>query len=315
MSTPAKRHSLRLAMRLLLPAAACITTAAHAEEIEIDAAPFPQQAYPGDHVAVPLLGGGACNAAAPDPERQPQIRLTEHFPNDAANPNDDVYVYAVDYWLINDPFAACGTPPPPPFFYANVGVLPNGSHRFDVTGQLDGEQHVSYQTVDAWVFPHERPRDNITGIWFAPEQSGRGFTVMRSGNMFALYWATHDAEGQPTWATLLLPDTTVDDDADQNTFSGTAINTSGSPLTGGAASLVDAPWAKVKFTYEGCGRATFEWGALDPPIGQQPEIDPDIGEGSLTLVQVLVPDGVETCDAVALSDGLVAEWVEPVPSK
>lgn len=306
----AKRHPLRLAIRLLLPAAACLTTAAHAEQIEIDASPFPQQAYPGDHVAVPLLGGGACSAASPDPARKPQVRLTEHFPNDVDNPDDDVYVYTVDYWLLNPPAPICGTPPPPPFFHADVGVLPNGHHRFNVTGQIDGEEHVSYQTGDAWVFPHERPDNNISGVWYAPEQNGRGFMVQRSGNLFALYWATHDDEGRPTWVTLLVPDAGRWDGNDQNSYAGDAITTSGDPLSQGPATLDTIDWGPVSFTYEGCGRATFEWGPRYPLPAGQPQPDPAGSEGSLALRQVAVPDGAEPCDAVARSAGLVAEWIE-----
>ena len=304
---PASKHHL---LRLAILATLGLTAPLRAQDIEIDAEPFPTAPYPGDHVAVPLLGGGTCSAATPDPEHAPRIRLSEHFTNDEANPDDDVYVYDVDYWLLDDPDAICGTPPGPPFFYTDVGALPNGIHRFNVTGQLDGEEHVSYQTWSVWVYPHERPGNNVSGIWFAPEQSGRGFTVQRSGNTFALYWATHDGEGQPTWATLLIPDTSIDDDANQNTFAGTAINTSGAPLSDGPAALTAAPWAKVRFTYEGCGRATFEWGPLDPPIGEQPQPDPAIGEGSLALRQVAVPDGAEACDAMARSGGLTAEWLE-----
>lgn len=291
---------------------ACLLVAAplHAEQIEIDASPFPGNAYPGDHVAVPLLGGGTCNAAFPDPERAPQIRRVEHFPNDEANPDDDVYVYVVAYWLLDEPSVICGTPPPPPFFYADVGALPNGSHRFNVTGQLDGEEHVSYQTYDTSVYPHQRPDNNISGVWYAPEQNGRGFMVQRSGNLFALYWATHDDAGQPTWITLLVPDAGRWDGTDQNTYAGDAITTSGDPLSQGPATLDTIDWGPVSFTYEGCGRATFEWGPRYPLPAGQPQPDPAGSEGSLALRQVTVPDGVEPCDAVARSGGLTAEWPE-----
>ena len=49
---------------------------------------------------------------------------------------------------------------------------------------------------------------------------------------------------------------------------------------------------------------------LDPVSGEPSVPDPAIGEGSLELVQVLVPDSVEPCDAVAQSGGLVATWLE-----
>lgn len=298
------------ALLALLTLSLGISTAIHAEEIDIDADPFPSQAYPGDHIAVPLLGGGTCNAAVPDPTQPPRIELAEHIRNNVDDTNDDVYIYSVEYSLKDDPTALCGTPPPPGFFYADVGTLPNGNHRFNVVGEMDGQEHVSYQTWDATVAPFDRPGENISGIWYAPDQSGRGFMVQRSGTIFALYWATHDDEGQPTWVTMVAPDPGRWNGEDQNTYAGDAVTTAGDPLSQGPAALDTIDWGPVSFTYEGCGRATFEWGPRYPLPDGEVQPDPMGSEGSLALRQVTVPDGVEPCDAVARSNGLVAEWVE-----
>ena len=301
-STP---RPLRIAPKLLLPAVLCLATAAHAETININALPRPSNAYPGDHIGVPLLGGGFCNAALPDPAHPPTIRMTEHH---VMGFGQDSYRYDVGYTLRNTPDILCGVPPGPPIHYTDVGELPLGYHYFDVSGTIEGEEYVSYSTSWVLVRVHDRPADDISGIWYAPEQSGRGFSVTRSGSTFVLYWATHDGAGEPTWATLITSEN-EDRDNNQNTFGGVAIATSGAPLSAGSATLVAEPWAEVRFTYEGCGRAAFEWSPLAVAGGEAAVSAPEVG-GSLALRQVLVPDGAEQCDATVLSGGLVAEWIE-----
>ena len=303
-------------MKLLEPFAfTCITASAllcipavQAQNgaVDVDLPIIPEQAYPGDRIAVPLLGGGVCNAGHPDPAHPPTIRMAEHHVTPYGQHS---YRYEVRYALLDTPDILCGVPPGPPILHADIGQLPIGYHAFDISGTVEGEEYVSYSTTSVLVGEHDRPADDISGIWYAPEQSGRGFTVVRSGSTFVLYWATHDGAGEPTWATLITSED-QDHDHNQNTFAGEAVATAGAPLTPGAAVLAAERWARVKFTSRGCGRATFQWGALDPVSGEPSVPDPAIGEGSLELVQVLVPDSVEPCDAVAQSGGLVATWLE-----
>lgn len=293
----------------LMSVLCCVVAPVSAFEIDFAADVIPDLPYPGDRVGVPLHGGGNCNSAQLDPKKKPQIRLSEHRVNGVNDPSDDVYTYAVDYWLV-DVNDVCGTPPPPRVFYADIGELPLGYHFFEAQAWLNGEKYVEYMRL-AIVNLHERAPDDISGFWVAPDQLGRGFTVTRSGDLFLLYWATHDGNGEPTWATLIVEDKDPYPGwFETRTFSGDAVTTSGAPLTPGAAELDVEPWAKVTFTYEGCGRATFEWEALDQPILDPPTGQTPRGNGSLALKQVLVPDGVAPCDVVAISKGLVAEWVE-----
>ena len=283
---PRNRFALLLAANTLF-----LAGAAHAET----AFPVPLAAYPGDSIGVPMLSGGACQGAVIDPARAPEIRQTAHLVNNAADDADDVYEYDLSYWLVEPQTPICGTPPPPGYHsLIDVGDLPEGIHRFDVTGYLAGTQFASYTTADVSVQEQRRPGNDISGIWWADEQSGRGFTVMRSGDIFALYWATHDDDGEPEWVTLLRSGA----NEPGNTFEGVAINTDGPRLAPGAAALTPRPWGEVSFTYEGCGRASFEWNAIDP----------NIVDGSLALTQIATPDGVESCDiggrAVA-----TAQWI------
>lgn len=222
---------------------------------------IPYRAFPGDHVFVPLVGGGGCNAALLDPARPPRIRRT------FSNPEFEVYRYEVQYWLRENEDALCGVPPPPPEFYGDVGALPSGSHSFSVTGFLSDNTIATYETTSAWVRVHDEfvPPD-VSGLWHDPTQSGRGLSVIPIAyNNVALFWATHDAEGESSWVvSTQAPISGIE-------IGGLAVSTSGPPLAAGPSVSPTQPWGQVKFTYVGCGRAQFSWTPLDPaiPAGSQ----------------------------------------------
>jgi hypothetical protein len=221
----------------------------------------PASPYPGDHVHVPLHGGGICNAATLDPSRVPQLRPILHNV-DPQDPSNDVYRYELRYWLENEDGVACGTPPPPRDLHADVGALPPGIHQFDVVGFLDGAQFDAYTTAAARVAAHAGLPIDAAGLWFDPQQGGRGLNVMPlSSTTASLIWLTHDAQGAATWVASNASITET-----MSRATGAAFTTRGTPLAPGPAVLTSEAWGSLDFSYEGCGRARLTWDAIDPAI-------------------------------------------------
>jgi hypothetical protein len=231
--------------------------------------PVPAQAYPGDHVFVPLLGGGDCNAGVLDPARPPQVRLLSHFDSSAGDAYDQ-YRYRIEYWLVDAGGTLCGTPPPAGYFYGDVGALPRGYQSFEVAGHYAGATLAAYTTAQAQVDVHAGLPADITGLWYDPAQSGRGLSVTRVDyDTLSLLWFTHDAQGQPDWVA-----SSADEVGSQPQASGAGFNTRGTPLAPGSAALTPQPWGSLSFSYIGCGRARLSWQPDDPavPAGSQPLI-------------------------------------------
>jgi hypothetical protein len=224
-------------------------------------AAVPQNAYPGDQVFVPLMGGGFCSSATLDPARPPQIRQTHHF----VSPEgvvQDTYQYAISYWLREPEDLICGLAPPPPTFYVDVGALPLGAHTFEVTGFLGNEPIHSYLSSGPWVRQHTGLPNEISGLWYDPTQGGRGLNVMKlASGVIVLIWYTHDQHGEPLW---LVHHATAGFDV--TAIAGIAISTPGAPLAPGPCEAEQEPWGEIVLTYLGCGRATLAWTPLDPAI-------------------------------------------------
>jgi hypothetical protein len=248
---------LRRAAALLLSLIAAPALAQSVGSITL----VPLNPYPGDHVHVPLHGGGTCNAATLDASRIPQLRPILHNV-DPLDPRNDVYRYELRYWLENADGAVCGTPPPARDFHADVGALPPGFHQFDVIGFLDDALLESYTTTTAQVAAHPGLPLDAAGLWFDPQQGGRGVSVMPlSSTTASLIWLTHDAQGNSTW---VASNAAIAESGSR--AAGTAFTTRGTPLAPGPAVVTSENWGSLDFTYEGCGRARLTWNAIDPAI-------------------------------------------------
>lgn len=278
---------------LLLPLAitlfGTIDTAAAVDPATPPPSPTPAAAYPGDRIGVPAYGNG-CPAIRLSTTVAPELRQVQFVAN-GAGADDDVYVYELVYQATRNASDPCGTPPPRDYAQLiDVGVLPRGLHRFNVVGFANGVEFVRYTTPDAWVTVHERPGNEISGAWYAPDQDGRGVFVMRNTALTAIYWANHDETGRASW--VLLTQTGFSN----NVIAGNAVTTTGVPLAPGPATSQQVPWGSLTFTYVGCGRATLAWNANDARIT----------DGSIELRQLMQPDGIGVCDITSRVAGLPA---------
>ena len=287
-------HSHRLSLRLLTIAITCLPVAALAQITPpVPAYPTPYNPNLDEHVGIPAWDG-QCPAPVFDREQAPQLRQISFTPGDHS---PHLYEHELTYRMVLPEL--CFSAPAPAGFYGmiDLGALPSGYHEILVKGVTpDDEVYVQYQ-VAFTVGVTNSLRDDVTGAWYAPEQSGRGVSVIRAYGVTMVYWATHDAEGNPAWA--LLTDN-PEDNAQRNVIEGTAIYTHGDPLAPGAATLDAAPWGEVRFTYERCGHTRLEWDAVDPALG----------EGSLEMVQALLPSGIDACDVENDPNSIDAERVE-----
>lgn len=256
----------------------------------------PSQAYPGDRVGVPAYGGG-CPALLVDPDVAPRARTVQHY-DDPANPEHDNYQHELRYDLVESQDDVCGTPPPPDHFQLiDVGPLPPGWHSFTVTAYFEGQAIATYDTASTSVRVQEAPGPELSGVWYPPGQSGRGVFVVTSNTLVAVWWSTHDAEGDPLWVG------TTASLYSNNRFAGEAITSRGPPLAPGPADISVERWGELAFSYHGCGRATLEWEADDPALG----------EGSVDLVQLMVPSGLVGCDPRPRLAGQPALWESAQP--
>lgn len=292
-------HNLRIPFRLgfLAIAIACAPVATFAQVTPpVPAYPTPYNPFLGEHVGIPAWEG-QCPAPAFDREQAPQLRQVSFTPGEHS-PQQDVYVYELTYRMVT-PDLCFSAPAPAGFSHdkIDVGAFPQGHHEFVVKGVTDDDAVYVQYDVNIYAGPTDSLRDDVTGAWFAPEQSGRGVSAIRTNGVTMVYWATHDADGNPAWA--LLTDN-AEDNEHRNVIEGTAIYTHGDPLAPGAATLESAPWGEMRFTYERCGHALLEWDAVDPALG----------EGSLEMVQALLPSGIDACDVENDPNSVVAERIE-----
>lgn len=260
----------------------------------VPAYPTPSDPHVGEHVGISAWS----EACAPlfDRRQVPQLRQTA-FTQGEHSPVHDQYEYELTYKMFVPDF--CFSPGPPGGFggdIIDVGVLPQGYHRFEVKREIEeGETLVQY-ALEFYMGLTDSLRYDVSGAWYAPEQSGRGVSVIYGGEVTTVYWATHDADGNPAW--VLMTDV-PEENTERNVIEGAAVYTHGDPLASGAATLDAEPWGDVRFTYQRCGRSRLEWDALDPAIGA----------GSLDMVQALLPRGIEACD-VEKHASVVAERIE-----
>ncbi|HUG99004.1 MAG TPA: hypothetical protein VMQ83_07490 [Gammaproteobacteria bacterium] len=245
----------------------------------------PSPAATVERVGVPALFSRACGHSVTD--EAPVLRLV----GEIETTNGPHFQYELRYTFADyEPQPGEPEPPlvcpsavlPPASFLIDVGLLPEGSHRFQTMGLYDGEVVETYsKTVRVGTLPST----GVSGPWYAPEQSGRGLFVARisgQGNeatpLIALYWATHDAQGQPVW--VLAPAT-----ADGLVAEAEAFNTAGAALAPGDAQLESSRWGVLRFEYTGCGSAVLTWDADDPAIT----------DGSVELEQLAELDGLASC--------------------
>lgn len=290
-------HRIPFTLRLLILAMAFAPVAAFAQVTPpIPAYPTPYNPNADEHVGLPAWEG-QCPAPAFDREQVPQLRQLSFTPG-VHSPQQDVYTYELTYRMVT-PELCFSAPAPAGFAYEkiDVGTFPQGHHAFVIKGITeDDEVYVQYEVAISVGLTTDL-RDDVSGAWYALEQSGRGVSVIRTQDVTMVYWATHDAEGHPAWA--LLTDN-PEDNVQRNVIEGTAVYTHGDPLAPGAATLDAAPWGEMRFTYERCGHTRLEWDALDPALG----------EGSLEMVQALLPSGIDACDVENDPDSIVAERIE-----
>jgi hypothetical protein len=279
------RHDLPAALLSALLLLAGPVTAV-ASDVPVPHPPLP---WPGDRIGVPAYASSHCFGPEVDPNRAPEIRRVGQW--------GDVQEYQLDYWVVDydGQDRPCGVPPPPDYSgMIDVGPLPEGLHRFRVIGHYKGAEFADYTTGIISVRIHDRPGRDISGAWFDPAQDGRGVFVMRTDGLLVVYWATHTADGEPSWAVMSATGNFGHD------FVGPAVTTHGAPPGSGPAELAMSIWGELRFRYVGCGRARLEWTAEDPAIGS----------GGKDLVQLMVPDGIERCDLAQLRVGQPARWLD-----
>jgi len=265
----------RLCVSLLLLA----LTANHGAQAQSQAArtAMPAEPTPSDAIGLPYLQEGVCNSGVLDPQHPPFIHRTGV--DFSTEPGLNLYTYAAVYRLVSAA-ELCGTPPPAALQYLDIGPLPEGIHRISVTPIVDGQSRPAY-TVQVQVKTDPGMPSHVSGVWFDPQQGGRGVFVTRmSPERLAVIWFTHDADGLPTWVLA-----TGDIDWRQSQFSAVAINTEGPGLAPSPASIQERVWGELGFRYLGCDRAELSWNAIDP----------NIVDGRQSLVRLSRPDAMPAC--------------------
>lgn len=252
--------------------------------------------WPGDSNYLGVLAGG-CPASDLDPSNPPRARQIERIESPLGKPEEDRYLHEVRYWRVT-PSQVCPLPPPTFLEYSiDLGPLPPGLHTLKVIRIDDGIEQ-PFSMVYREVREHPALPDDVTGAWYAPEQSGRGLFVALRGGLAGVWWSTHDAQGQPLW--VLMTEAAAQPWYSASQISGEAITTTGTPLAPGPAELEAQRWGELRFSYRGCGRARLEWQADDPAIG----------EGQVDLVQLMLPDGIQPCRPTGSVNPVQAIWEE-----
>jgi len=257
---------------------------------------LPIHPWPGDNNFLGVEAGG-CPASDLDPSKPPRARQIERIESPLGNPEEDRYLHEVDYWTVT-PSQVCPLPPPTFLDYRiDLGALPPGLHTLRVIRINDGVEQ-PFSMVYREVREHAGSPHDVTGAWYAPEQSGRGLFVARRGGLTGVWWSTHDAQGQPLW--VLMTEAAEQPWFSAAQISGEAFTTTGTPLAPGPAQLEAQRWGELRFSYRGCGRARLEWQADDPAIG----------EGQVELIQLMLPDGIQPCKPGPGTDVVQAIWEE-----
>lgn len=269
-------------------------TAAHASSSQLQTLPLaiPIAPWPGDHIIVGTLESSCLSL---DPVRLPVAKQLSHIPALNGNPEEDQYVHEVRYWTVSVDF--CNSPPDTFEYRVDIGPLPPGSHELLVT-RVDELVQQPVESVTLEVRERSFLPPDVTGPWYAPEQSGRGAIVAKRGQFVSVWWSTHDAHGQPIW--LLMADPYSGGAPGSAVAEGEAFNTTGTPLKPGPAQLSSQRWGELRFRYRGCGRASLEWQADDPAIG----------EGQVNLVQLMLPDDITPCSPRHGVEVVHAIWEE-----
>lgn len=266
------RRAFALALALLLITLQCALAQTSSGLVVL-----PTRPTPSESVGLPYLQQGVCSSGLLDPQNPPFIQRTGV--NFGAEPEQNQYSYAAVVQLVSES-QLCGTPPPPPVRHIDIGPLPLGTHRITVTSIVDGQGQPDY-TVQVQVRADPGMPSHVSGIWFDPQQGGRGVFVTRmSPDRLAVIWFTHDADGQPTWVLA-----TGDINWQQSQFSAVAIHTEGPGLAPGPAAIEERVWGELGFRYLGCDRAELSWNAIDPRIV----------DGSQSLVRLSRADAMPAC--------------------
>lgn len=244
---------------------------------------FPADPSTADHIIIAI--SDACGDLL-EPPAQISISASDPFTH-------DLNFY---FRLPDDPPVCPGLWPPGGYHAVDIGHLPEGDHTVNVH-RVRGEE-VSWSDKVTFTVSHIAGK-SVSGAWYAPEQSGRGMFLMRmpltdgqaaGENLFSVYWANHDADGNPTWALMT-------GQMNDNIISGAAIYTSGDPLAPGDAELEQLVWGNVSFEYLGCDHGRLTWNANDAGIT----------DGSVDVVKLASPDEQDRCK---VSDVGEAIWVD-----
>ena len=186
--------------------------------------------------------------------------------------------------------------PPGTAFPTNIGKFPAGQHHVHFIGLVNGQ---SAYTDDISFTVSDIAGQSVSGAWFDPQQSGRGIFIVRTTAvgtypptepLFIVYWANHDADGNPTWALTSGQMT-------NHVVSGTAVYTTGTPLAPGTAELAQQEWGQLSFEYLGCDKGRLTWNALDQTIT----------DGSVDIIKLANPDGQEVC---SIPSAIEAVWTD-----
>ena len=221
----------------------------------------------------------------------------------STSPNDPVvHQLNVFFKTPDEPVVCPGLWPPGGYHAFDLGQLGEGEHKIRVYRIVDDGEIPSLEDQPSHEFGVSVSGiagTSVSGAWFAPEQSGRGIFLIRvpltSGqqageNLFIVYWANHDADGNPTWALTSGQMT-------NHVVSGTAVYTTGTPLAPGTAELAQQEWGQLSFEYLGCDKGRLTWNALDQTIT----------DGSVDIIKLANPDGQEVC---SIPSAIEAVWTD-----
>ncbi|MDX1606396.1 MAG: hypothetical protein R3202_09395, partial [Candidatus Competibacterales bacterium] len=137
----------------------------------------------------------------------------------------------------------------------------------------------------------------LTGAWFDPDQVGAGlfFEELADGRLNA-YWFTYDDQGQPAWMTG-VGERAENEFVFETMFMprGTRFGADFDP-----AAVVLEPWGRMVVSVPDCTGLDLDYESTVPGFG----------EGSLALVRLTEPRGVDCVAPLALTGG---NWIEVAP--
>ncbi len=200
----------------------------------------------------------------------------------------DGYVVTLELRALPPRGICIGTPPP----YAAI------LHLVELPQDLDfAELHVTLRRANGEVWTEEVLTLNapsfippsVTGTWSDASHPAQGLIVSSAPvpvfNGLTVAWTTYDADGDPLWLVGAAPHIALDHLVEIPMYAARGGTFPG--RGGGGAAEVDA-WGTIELEYQGCGRMTMRWDAVDAAT---------FPAGEMQLAQ-LTHNTIENCDVI-----------------